>query len=82
MMRNVRATPTYLLNFGPLSPEMRVPHPYSSSYFSAYSNRSPKTFLLYTILSCALLIGPTCQLCKKRGRRMREEDEELLHLGV
>jgi hypothetical protein len=67
----VRATPTYLSNFGPVSPEMRVSYPYSSSYFSAYSNRASKTFLLYIILSYALLIGLTRQLCKKRRRRMR-----------
>jgi len=71
MSKAIRATPTYPSNFGPLSSEMS-PSSISSFYISAHSNRSPKTFLLYTILSCVPLIGPTCQLCKKRERRSRE----------
>ena len=78
----VRATPIYSSNFAPLSPKMRVPHLYLSSYFSAHSNRFSKTFLLYTILSCVPLISSTCQPCNKRGMRSRGEDEGLLHLGV
>lgn len=34
----------------------------------------------YAILSYALLIGPACHRCGKKGRRSREEDKELLHL--
>jgi hypothetical protein len=48
-------------------------HIYFSSYFSAHSNRSPKSSLFYTILSLAQLIGPICQFCKKRERRSRGE---------